>query len=282
MKVVIPAAGLGSRFLPATKSMPKEMLPVLDKPVIQYVVEEAVASGGDDLTIVTGRSKRALEDHFDLNPELSAFAELPGMRELESLSDRTTLHFVRQRSPRGLADAILCAERHVGHETFGVLLGDTINVCDPPLLSQLMERWRSLGSRGNVIAVEPVSPEKVSDYGIVAGPERSPGLWEVRTLVEKPRPQEAPGNLGITGAYLLSPGIFPAIRQTPPGHHGEVQLTDALRILSTREPLHASAFSGRRYDIGDRELWLRTNVEFALGDPEFGARFRSWLKGMLQ
>ncbi len=281
MKVVIPAAGLGSRFLPATKSMPKEMLPVMDKPVIQYVVEEAVASGGDDLTIVTGRSKRALEDHFDLNPELSAFAGLPGMQALESLSDRTTLHFVRQRNPRGLADAILCTERHVGGETFGVLLGDTINLCDPPLLRQLVDRWHALGSKGSVIAVEPVAAEKVSDYGIVDGPERSPGLWEVRTLVEKPKPGEAPGNLGITGAYLLSPGIFAAIRQTPAGHHGEVQLTDALRVLSTREPVYAAAFSGRRYDIGDRELWLKTNVEFALRDPEFGSRFRVWLQGQV-
>jgi UTP--glucose-1-phosphate uridylyltransferase len=278
VKVVIPAAGLGSRFLPATKSMPKEMLPVLDRPVIQYVVEEAVASGADDLIIVTGRSKRAIEDHFDFNPELGGLPEHSGLRELEELSERVTIHFVRQRQPRGLADSVLCAERHIGRETFGVLLGDTINVCRPPLLRQLFDRWEELGKEGSVIAVEPVPEEKISDYGIVDGSEVRPGVWKAQHFIEKPSREEAPGNLGITGAYVLSPGIFAAIRATPPGAHREVQLTDALARLAREEPVYAVSFSGKRYDIGDREIWLRTNIEFALRDAKLGPRLRSWLQ----
>jgi UTP--glucose-1-phosphate uridylyltransferase len=278
VKVVIPAAGQGVRFLPATKSMPKEMLPVLDRPVIQYVVEEAVASGADDVLIVTGRTKRAIEDHFDQNPELSRIADLPALKELDALAERAHLHFVRQRSPHGLANAISYAERHVGREAFGVLLGDTINVCDPPLLRQLRQRFDELGGASSVLAIEPVPDEKVADYGIVGGPEVRPGVVEIRALVEKPTLAEAPSRLGITGAYYLTPQIFDAIRETPPGRNGEVQLTDALARLARTEKVYGVTFRGTRYDIGDRYLWLKTNFEFAMRDPDLGDRLRGLLK----
>ncbi len=281
MKVVIPAAGQGTRFLPATKSMPKEMLPVLDRPVIQYVVEEAVASGADDITIITGRGKRALEDHFDHNPELAKYNDLPAMRGLEHLAERATIHFVRQRSPRGLADAVACAAKHVGNEPFGGLLGDTINLCEPPLLRQLWDRFEELGSRSSVLAVETVPDSKVSDYGIIAGPQVRPGVFEVKQLVEKPTLAKAPSRLGITGAYVLTPAVFEAIRSTPPGRNDEVQLTDALDRLRKGEKVYAVTFQGVRYDIGDRFLWLRTNMEFALRDPELRDRLRPYLKELL-
>jgi len=277
VKVVIPAAGLGVRFLPATKSMPKEMLPVVDRPVIQYVVEDAAASGSDDVLIVTGRTKRAIEDHFDQNPELDHVADLPVLADLEALAEKVRLHFIRQRAPLGLANAVAYAERHVGREPFGVLLGDTINVCDPPLLSQLRNRFDALGGKSSVLAIETVPDEKVGDYGIVGGPEVQPGVVEIHTLVEKPTLVEAPSRLGITGAYILTPGIFDAIRETAPGRNGEVQLTDALARLARKEKVYGATFQGRRYDIGDRFLWLRTNVEFALRDPELGDRLRAYL-----
>jgi UTP--glucose-1-phosphate uridylyltransferase len=276
MKVVIPAAGLGLRFLPATKSMPKEMLPVLDRPIIQYVVQEAVDSGADDIIIVTGRSKRAVEDHFDFSPE---HGDHPSLGALDALSEKANLFFVRQRRPRGLGDAVLCAARHVGNEPFGVLLGDTINLCEPPLLRQLWDQFLALGGKASVVAVDVVPESKVQDYGIVAARERSPGVLEVTGLVEKPKPADAPSRYGITGAYVLTPGIFDCLRQTPPGRNNEVQLTDALMRLLERERIFAVTFDGTRYDIGDRFLWLRTNIEFALRDPEYGERLREFLAG---
>jgi UTP--glucose-1-phosphate uridylyltransferase len=280
MKVVIPAAGLGTRFLPATKSQPKEMLPMVDRPIIQYVVEEAVASGADDILIVTGRGKRALEDHFDLSPELAKWNDRPELRQLEELSGKARIHFVRQREPKGLANAIECARHHTGSQPFGVLLGDTINVCEPPLLRQL---WTWFERRkAPILAVEPVPDAKVGDYGIVAGPEVEPGLYRCERLVEKPSLASAPGRLGITGAYVLTPDIFEAIDRTPPGINGEVQLTDALQRLANEHPVYAATFTGTRYDIGDRYLWLKTNIEFALRDPGFGDRLRSALESMLR
>ncbi|MCI4345940.1 MAG: UTP--glucose-1-phosphate uridylyltransferase [Thermoplasmata archaeon] len=260
--------------------MPKEMLPVVDRPVIQYVVEEAVAAGADDILIVTGRTKRAVEDHFDLSPELVTAEPIPAMVELDRLTERATVHFVRQRQPKGLADAIACAERHVGKEPFGVLLGDTINVCDPPLLAQLSRRFKELGSRKSVVAVELVPDSKVSDYGIVDGKEVRSGVYEVRHLVEKPPLAEAPSRLGITGAYLLTPTIFDAIRQIEPGRNGELQLTDALNVLAEREGVYAVTFDGVRYDIGDRFIWLKTNLEFALKDPELRERLVPLLRSL--
>ena len=275
MKVVIPAAGLGIRFLPATKSQPKEMLPVVDRPIIQYVVEEAVASGANDILIVTGRGKRALEDHFDHSPELAKWNDRPELRELEVLSRKARIHFVRQREPKGLADAIECARHHTGDEPFGVLLGDTINVCEPPLLRQLWTRYEE--KKAPILAVEPVPDSKVGDYGIVAGSEVEPGLYRCERLVEKPRLADAPSRLGITGAYVLTPDIYSAIDRTGPGVNGEVQLTDALQLLAQERPVYAATFRGTRYDIGDRYLWLKTNLEFGLRTPELGDQLRQVL-----
>jgi UTP--glucose-1-phosphate uridylyltransferase len=271
MKVVIPAAGLGTRFLPATKSMPKEMLPVVDRPVIQYVVEEAVAAGADDIVIVTGRGKRAVEDHFDHNPELNTEEVQSALRGLDALSQKATLFYVRQRHPRGLADAIACAHRHVGDEPFGILLGDTIHDCEP-------SHFERLGGLSSVLAIEEVPDSKVQDYGIVGGVEITPGVFEVERLVEKPALADAPSRYGITGAYYLTPTIFEAIRHTPPGRNKEVQLTDALSRLLKTEKVYGVTFRGIRYDIGDRYLWLRTNFEFALRDPELRARLLPFLR----
>jgi UTP--glucose-1-phosphate uridylyltransferase len=278
MKVVIPAAGLGTRFLPATKSQPKEMLPVVDRPVIQYVVEEAVASGADDILIITGRGKRALEDHFDYSPELAKWSELPELRSLDDLSRKARIHFVRQREPKGLADAIACARHHTASETFGVLLGDTIHVCDPPLLRQLWTWYER--RRAPILAVEQVSDEKVSDYGIISGPEVERGLYRCERLVEKPSLDRAPSRLGITGAYVLTPEIYSAINRTKPGVNDEVQLTDALQLLATEGSVYAASFAGTRYDIGDRYLWLKTNLEFAMKVPELRDRLQSVLKSL--
>jgi UTP--glucose-1-phosphate uridylyltransferase len=272
MKVVIPAAGLGTRFLPVTKSMPKEMLPVLNRPVIQYVVEEAVAAGGDDIIIVTGRGKRAVEDHFDLNPELESRASHPELRRLEELSRKVTIHFVRQRVPLGLAHAIACTERHVGGEPFGVLLGDSIHSGRPPVLTQLeiaRDRWAPGGS---AVDLEIVPEELVDHYGIVRGTPLELGVLRVDKLVEKPRASEAPSRLALTGAYLLSPSIFDAIRATPLGPRGEVELTDALDWLAAREPVVGAVTEGARFDTGTPPLWFETNVRFALRDPDYRDR----------
>ncbi len=280
MKVVIPSAGLGTRFLPATKSQPKEMLPVVDRPIIQYVVEEAVASGADDILIVTGRGKRSLEDHFDYNPEFDRADDNPGMRELEELMGKARIHFVRQREPKGLADAIGLARHHTGREPFGVLLGDTINVCEPPLLRQLWDHYERL--RAPVIAVEPVPDQKVRDYGIVEGAEIQPGLYRCHRLIEKPEPSVTPSRLGITGAYVLTPEIYSAIDETKPGYHGETQLTDSLQLLSLKTPVFAATFRGTRYDIGDRFLWLKANLEFAYRDAELRGPVEALMRQLIQ
>ncbi len=279
MKVVIPAAGLGTRFLPATKSQPKEMLPVVDRPIIQYVVEEAVASGADDILIVTGRGKRALEDHFDHVPDSEGGSRPPEMERLSELIGRARIHFVRQREPKGLGDAIGLARFHTGQEPFGVLLGDTINIADPPLLRQLWDRYETL--HATVLAVEEVSAEKVRDYGIVEGTEVSPGLYRCDRLLEKPELSETTSRLGITGAYVFTPSIYAAIDRTAPGRRGEIQITDALARLATEEPVYATTFRGVRYDIGDRYLWLRANLEFAFRNPEYRDQLRPTLERLL-
>ena len=280
MKVVIPAAGLGTRFLPATKSQPKEMLPVLDRPVIQYVVEEAVASGADDILIVTGRGKRALEDHFDLSPEFDVPDKFPEVQRLTELVRRTRIHFVRQREPLGLADAISLARHHTGHEPFGVLLGDTINVCDPPLLGQLWHRYQQ--RKAPWLAVEQVSDEKVRDYGIVEGEEISPGEYRCRRLLEKPLASQTSSRIGITGAYVFTPEIYAAIDATAPDARGELQITDALQLLADRATVYATTFRGVRYDIGDRFLWLKANLEFAMRDPVYAEKLRPVLQTLVR
>jgi len=279
VKVVVPAGGLGTRFLPATKSQPKEMLPVVDRPVIQYIIEEAVAAGADDILIVTGRGKRALEDHFDASPEFDGQPRYPEIQQLADLVGRARIHFVRQREPRGLADAVGLARHHTGHEPFGVLLGDTINVCEPKLLRQLWDRYETL--RTSVIAVENVPDEKVRDYGVVEGTQEAPGLYRCQRFLEKPELTETTSRLGITGAYVFTPGIYAAIDEVVPDRRGERQLTDALGILARREPVYATTFRGARYDIGDRFLWLKANLEFAYQDPAYREKLRPILERLL-
>ena len=284
MKAVIPAAGLGSRFLPLTKEQPKEMLPVVDRPAIHWVVEEAIASGVTDILIVTGREKRAIEDYFDASPKWDAVIREDSAgrayKDLEALTSKAHFHFVRQKEPRGLGDAILQAEKHVGAEPFLVILGDTINVADPPVAKQLWDAYRRLGHP--VIAVEEVRQEKVSDYGIIdPGKVIDDRTMEVADLVEKPSPEKAPSRLGISGTYILTPKIFPAIRETKPGKNGEIQLTDALRHLRRDEPIYAYRFMGRRYDIGTKIDWFRAHVELTLRHPELKGAARAFLKELL-
>jgi UTP--glucose-1-phosphate uridylyltransferase len=267
MKVVNPAAGLGSRFLPQTKSMPKEMLPVLNRPVIQYVVEQAVAAGGDDIIIVTGRGKQSVEDHFASDPELAGQVAHPELKRLESLIRSARIRFIHQRAPLGLAHAISCTEREVGDEPFGVLLGDSIHLSDPPVLKQLATARESWAPDGSAVDLELVAEERVDQYGIVHGTLVGDRRFLIDRLVEKPRAFDAPSRLALTGAYLLSPSIFDAIRETPPGARGEVELTDALDRLARREPMLGAITEGTRFDTGTPPLWFETNVRFALHHP---------------
>ncbi len=284
MKAVIPAAGLGTRFLPLTKEQPKEMLPVVDRPAIHWVVEEAVASGVDDILIVTGRDKRAVEDYFDssvrLNHYLHGTQEENGLSELEELRSKVDIHFIRQRDPKGLGDAVLCAQKHVGLEPFLVILGDTINVARVPVAKQLIEAQGRLDS--SVVGIEQVRREKLSSYGIVAGTFEGKRLMRIDQMVEKPSPEEAPSDWGISGTYVLTPAIFNALRATPPGKNGEVQLTDALRLRMKEDPVYGYAFEGRRYDIGTKLDWMRAHIELSLLRDEFRGplvqSMKEWLK----
>jgi UTP--glucose-1-phosphate uridylyltransferase len=283
-KAVVPAAGLGTRFLPATKATPKEMLPVVDKPAIEYVVEEAVAAGLTDVLMITGRSKRALEDHFDRNYELeeklAAKGDMQTLERVRASSDLATMHYTRQGDPRGLGHAVLCAAQHVGAEPFAVLLGD--DMIDPrdPLLTPMMAARDRLG--GSVVALMEVPADQIHLYGCAAvTPTEVDGVVRVTDLVEKPDPAAAPSNLAIIGRYVLEPAVFDVLRRTPPGRGGEIQLTDALRSLAVGEgggPVHAVVFRGRRYDTGDRGEYLRTIVRLACERPDLGPDFRSWLQ----
>ena len=280
MKAVIPAAGWGVRFLPLTKEQPKEMLPVIDKPVIQYVVEEAVAAGIKDIIIVTGRHKRTIEDHFDRSFELESIlrngnrkALLDSISGLHELAD---LHYIRQHEQRGLGDAVYRARHHVGNEPFAVMLGDTIHVSEVPVVKQLMQVHARTGRA--VIAAERVPREKVKDYGVLDAVRMEDRLYDIKDLVEKPRPEEAPSDLCIAGTYVLTPSIFECLERTEPGYNGEVQLTDALRLLREKEGLLAWEFVGKRYDIGDIPGWLSAQLELALKHPVYGERLRERIK----
>lgn len=280
MKAVIPAAGLGTRFLPATKESPKEMLPVLDKPAIQYVVEECVASGIQEILIVTGRGKRAIEDHFDRSAELERLLEAKGdtkrLAMVRAISDLAEIHFIRQKEPKGLGHAVLCAKTFVGDEPFAVLLGDDLVVSDVPCTKQLMDRHRKVGS--SVIAVESVPPERIESYGVIdPGAEVEKGLFRVKDLVEKPPRDKAPSNLGIMGRYVLESQIFSMLEKTAPGKNGEIQLTDGLRALNRTRPLHAFRFQGIRHDLGDKVGWLKANIEMGLQDPTVARSLREFL-----
>jgi len=285
-KAVIPAAGLGTRFLPATKATPKEMLQVVDKPAIQYVVEEAVRAGLDDVLMVTGRSKTPLEDHFDRHYELEDKLESDeGKRHLldrvREPTDLATVHYVRQKDPKGLGHAVLCAAQHVGDQPFAVLLGDDLIDERDPVLPRMIEVQQRYG--GCVLLLLEVPPEQISLYGAaVTEPTDTDDVVRVRGTIEKPPVDEAPSNLAVIGRYVLSPEIFDVLRQTPPGRGGEIQLTDAINTLCSRDsdggPVHGVVFRGRRYDTGDKADYLRAIVQLAADRADLGPEFRAWLK----
>jgi UTP--glucose-1-phosphate uridylyltransferase len=283
-KAVIPAAGLGTRFLPATKATPKEMLPVVDKPAIQYVVEEAVRAGLDDVLMVTGRNKLPLEDHFDRHYELEDKLEGDeGKRHLldriREPTDLASIHYVRQKDPRGLGHAVLCAAQHVGDQAFAVLLGDDLIDERDDLLGRMIEVQRRLG--GCVLALIEVPPEQIALYGCAAVEPGDDDVMRVTALVEKPRPEEAPSNYALIGRYVLSPEIFDVLRETRPGRGGEIQLTDGIEALVDRAgaggPVHGVVFRGRRYDTGDKADYLRSIVQIACDREDLGPAFREWL-----
>lgn len=278
-KAVIPAAGLGTRFLPATKAQPKEMLPLVDKPTIQYIVEEAVASGIEDILIITGRNKRAIEDHFDRSIELELALDGSHKEELlklvQDVSELVDIHYVRQKEPRGLGHAVWCARKFIGDEPFAVLLGDDVVRAEVPALKQLMEVHRRTG--GSVLGVQEVPPGEVSRYGIIRPRPVEDRLYAVEDLVEKPEAHQAPSRLAVLGRYILEPEIFSILERTPPGAGGEIQLTDALRELARRRPIWAYVFEGRRYDVGDKLGFLEATVELALERPDLGPPFREYL-----
>jgi UTP--glucose-1-phosphate uridylyltransferase len=265
MKAVIPAAGLGTRFLPATKAQPKEMLPVYDKPTIQYVIEESVNSGVDDILIVTGKGKRSIEDHFDRSFELEHHLKTKGkedfLKEIEYISDLADIHFIRQKKQKGLGDAIYCAKKHVGDNPFVVMLGDTITKDKVPCTKQLIDIYEKYGK--SVIALEEVPDEKVERYGIIGGEEIEDSIYKIDKLVEKPPLSVAPSNLAIMGRYVLTPDIFDHIENVEPGYGGEIQLTDALSKL---DEIYGQVFKGQSFDIGNRIDWLKTSLIFALED----------------
>ncbi|MEV0963218.1 MULTISPECIES: UTP--glucose-1-phosphate uridylyltransferase GalU [unclassified Streptomyces] len=284
-KAVIPAAGLGTRFLPATKATPKEMLPVVDKPAIQYVVEEAVGAGLSDVLMVTGRNKRPLEDHFDRNYELEQALSRKGdaerLAKVQEPSDLATMHYVRQGDPKGLGHAVLCAAPHVGEQPFAVLLGDDLIDPRDPLLSRMVDVQEREG--GSVVALMEVEPSQVHLYGCAAvAATGEDGVVRVTGLVEKPDPAEAPSNYAIIGRYVLDPAVFEILRKTEPGRGGEIQLTDALQMLAADEtlggPVHGVVFKGRRYDTGDRSDYLRAIVRLACEREDLGPDFRAWLR----
>jgi UTP--glucose-1-phosphate uridylyltransferase len=286
-KAVLPAAGLGTRFLPATKAQPKEMLPVVDKPLIQYVVEECLASGIDNIIIVTGRGKNAIEDHFDNSPELERFLENKGKTEqvemVRSISNMVHFSYTRQKEPLGLGHAVLTARELVGDEPFAVLLGDVIIPGPCPATRQIVEVYEETGI--GTIAVEPVPLERTHLYGVIdARPaEQSkwgPRLLRIRNLVEKPKPGQAPSNLAVTGRYVLPPEVFDCLERTPPGSGGEIQLTDGLRLLVQEHGLYALEYEGKSYDAGDKLGFLKATVEIALENSEFGDDFRKYLSGL--
>lgn len=281
-KAVIPAAGMGTRFLPATKALPKEMLPLIDTPVIQYVVEEAISSGIEDIIIVTGRGKRAIEDYFDQAMELEYFLKKTDQKALlervRRISGLANIHYIRQKEPLGLGHAIYQARMHLGRESFAVLLGDDIFRGPVPATRQLMEYHHQKG--GNVLALAPVPDCDLSKYGIIRPQKLAKGVYNILELVEKPVKQQAPSNLAIMGRYVLEPEVLDLLEHTPPGHNGEIQLTDALQAMTNDRQLHGVEVESKRYDVGDTLGYLQAIVDFALADPRLGEQFRVYLQSL--
>lgn len=282
-KAVIPAAGLGTRFLPATKAQPKEMLPIVDKPTIQYIVEEAVASGIESIVIITGRSKRAIEDHFDksieLELELTRKNKCELLKIVEDISDMVNMMYVRQKEPLGLGHAIWTARDCIGNEPFGVILGDDVVKGEKPALKQLMDAYGQSGS--SILGVQRVAMKDTDKYGVIATDDMDGRMHRVTGLVEKPGVGEAPSDLAILGRYVLTPDIFDAIEQTPPGKGGEIQLTDAMCRLLATQPIYAYEFEGKRYDVGDKLGFLKATCEFALDREDLKDDFEAYLKDLV-
>ncbi|MCU6710306.1 UTP--glucose-1-phosphate uridylyltransferase GalU [Paenibacillus sp. J5C_2022] len=283
-KAIIPAAGLGTRFLPATKAMPKEMLPIVDKPTIQYIVEEAIQSGIEDIIIVTGKGKRAIEDHFDNSQELEQILSAKGkfelLEEVRKSSDMVDIHYIRQKEPKGLGHAIWCARKFIGDEPFAVLLGDDIIAAEKPCLQQMIEKYEQYGS--SIIGVQRVAEQEVSRYGIVDGKTMEPLFHRVNDLVEKPKQEDAPSNMAIMGRYILTPQIFDILGQQAPGSGGEIQLTDAIAALNQSRAVFAYEFDGVRYDVGERMGFIQTTIQFALQRDELRYELLDFMQQVLE
>jgi UTP--glucose-1-phosphate uridylyltransferase len=283
-KAVIPAAGLGTRFLPATKSQPKEMVPVIDKPTIQYVVEEAVGAGITDILVITGRGKRAIEDHFDRNFELEFYLEEgkkhEELEQIQAISEMADIHYIRQRDPLGLGHAVSVARQHVGSEPFAVLLGDDIMVDDSKLLRSMLDCYERYGR--SVVAVLEVAREDIRNYGCISPEAMEEDLVRIRSIVEKPKPEDAPSNLAVIGRYVFTPEIFDALDRITPGAGGELQLTDAISLLLETQTVFGYTFETGRYDIGKKIDFLRATVELALDRPDLGDEFKAFLADLVQ
>ncbi len=282
-KAIIPAAGLGTRFLPATKAQPKEMLPIVDKPTLQYIIEEAVASGIEEVLVIIGRNKNSIQDHFDKSVELELELEKNGklelLEEVRHISSMVQIHYVRQIEPKGLGHAVLCAKSFIGNEPFAVLLGDDIVYAQKPCLGQMIEAYNEY--KTSILGVQEVPPTEVNKYGIVDGKYIEDRIYKVKDLVEKPAIEEAPSNIAILGRYIINPAIFEILENTKPGKGGEIQLTDALKELAKKEAMYAYVFEGRRYDVGDKQGYLEATVEYALRKPELKDGFLTYLKGIV-
>ncbi|MBZ9607786.1 UTP--glucose-1-phosphate uridylyltransferase GalU [Clostridium estertheticum] len=278
-KAIIPAAGLGTRFLPATKAQPKEMLPIVDKPTIQYIIEEAVASGIEEILIITGRNKRAIEDHFDKSIELEQQLEKNGKEDtltmVRDISNMANIYYIRQKEPKGLGHAIGCAKTFVGNEPFAVMLGDDVVDSEVPCLKQLIDCYGKYET--SILGVQKVPLSEVSKYGIVNGTSVEDRVYKVEDVIEKPNASEAPSNIAILGRYIITPRIFDILENTKPGKGGEIQLTDALKTLIAEENMYAYNFEGRRYDVGDKEGFLEANVEYALKRDDLKEAFMKYL-----
>lgn len=279
-KAIIPAAGLGTRFLPATKAQPKEMLPIVDKPTIQYIIEEAVEAGIQDIIIVTGRNKRSIEDHFDRSIELELELEKSGKQDMlemvKEISEMANIHYIRQKEPRGLGHAILAAQHFIGDEPFAVLLGDDVVISKQPCLGQMLDVFHEYQT--SILGVQTVPHEVVNKYGIIAGKQVDERIYKVQDMVEKPSIEEAPSNVAVLGRYIITPEIFPFLETQDAGKGGEIQLTDALKRLAKEQAMYAYDFKGHRYDVGSKIGFLQANVEFALRDDALKDEVKMYLQ----
>lgn len=283
-KAIIPAAGLGTRFLPATKAQPKEMLPIVDKPTLQYIIEEAVASGITEILIITGRNKSSIEDHFDKSIELELELEKHNKHEqlkmVQDISNMVNIHYIRQKEPKGLGHAVYCAKSFIGNEPFAVLLGDDVVDSKVPCLKQLLDVYNKYGK--SVLGVKQVEKDQVDKYGIVNPKYLEEGLMEVKELVEKPEVSKSPSNVAILGRYIITPEIFNILENQTPGKNGEIQLTDALNTLLERESIYAYEFEGERYDIGDKFGFIKATIDFALKKPELEKPLMEYMQSLVK